>query len=228
MRIGIFGAGQLGHFLCLAARNLGMKTTVVGRFAHEPAAMVADELLLGGLDEVSVAEQLADSCDVITFEIDSVGPAVLDYLEQRAKQGDVRVAPRPETMRVVQNKAKQKDWLQAKGIPTLPGMPLDGANCDPAALASQVGLPLVQKAALGGYDGRGVQVIHTAERVFFNEVDRLLRCPLSRLRNLVDDQLVRAIAQVLLAATTAREILIDLRKKLVGLLLAAGDIRDHR
>ena len=163
--IGIFGAGQLGYFLCEAAHELGMRTFVVAQSPEDPATTVADEVIIAPLDDVSAAEQLAARCDVITFEVETIGAQVLDYLEHRSERTGLRVFPRPDTMRKVQSKVRQKVWLHAAGIPTLPHRELPADTDAAPAIVSEIGYPFVQKAASGGYDGRGVQVIRSPERL---------------------------------------------------------------
>lgn len=172
LRLGIVGGGQLGYFLCAAARHLGVRTTVLDPFQACPAARSADRLLVGRFDDLEAAAALVDECDVLTFEIETVAPEVLKHLGSRALAGDIRVAPGAETLLVLQNKALQKHWLVRHGIPTsaylhLPGGPLDGA-----ALVERFGLPLVQKATLGGFDGRGVQIVRSR-----TELDGLWQTP---------------------------------------------------
>jgi phosphoribosylaminoimidazole carboxylase (NCAIR synthetase) len=62
-------------------------------------------------------------------------------------------------MLMLQNKALQKQWLVRQGIATPAFVQLAGGPADHQALVERFGLPLVQKSATGGFDGRGVQII---------------------------------------------------------------------
>jgi 5-(carboxyamino)imidazole ribonucleotide synthase len=62
---------------------------------------------------------------------------------------------------VVQDKLTQKQALADAGIPTAEFVAIP--EPDPEAFAA-FGYPLVQKARRGGYDGRGVVVMHSAEQ----------------------------------------------------------------
>lgn len=157
-RVGIIGGGQLGWMLCRAARELHMETIVLTPQAECPAAAQADRLLIGGLDDPDIAARLADIADVITFEIEAIAPVVLELLASRAESCAVQVHPAPGVLLLLQNKLRQKLWLEKYGFPTAPFMAGAGTPED-ATTAGQLGLPLVQKAATGGYDGRGVQII---------------------------------------------------------------------
>jgi 5-(carboxyamino)imidazole ribonucleotide synthase len=161
MRIGIMGGGQLGLYLCQAAKELGLTTVVLNPEADCSAAAVADSLLVGGLDDVSAADRLAADVDLVTFEIESVAPAVLEHLANLARDRGLRVYPDPQIMLTLQNKVLQKEWLRRHGFPSSDHVVLHGGVPDTAALVARFGLPFVQKAAFGGYDGRGVQIIRT-------------------------------------------------------------------
>ena len=140
-----------------------METIVLTADPQSPASVTADRLVIGGLDSVDAAAQLAAASDVITFEIESIGPEVLSYLADTEKRGKVRVAPGVSVLQKLQNKALQKAWLVRNGLPTLPFRTLPATYPRPERLTQKFGLPLVQKAQLGGYDGRGVQIIKTEE-----------------------------------------------------------------
>ncbi|MDZ7669858.1 MAG: 5-(carboxyamino)imidazole ribonucleotide synthase [Gammaproteobacteria bacterium] len=157
-RVGIIGGGQLGWMLCRAARELHMETIVLTPQAECPAAAQADRLLIGTLDDTDIAARLADAADVITFEIEAVAPAVLELLASRVESCSVQVHPAPDVLLLLQNKLRQKLWLEKHGFPTATFMAGAGTP-DDAMAAGRLGLPLVQKAATGGYDGRGVQII---------------------------------------------------------------------
>jgi 5-(carboxyamino)imidazole ribonucleotide synthase len=166
--VGIIGGGQLGLYLCHAAARLGLRTVaqVAGRDC--PAAGAADRLVFGAPNDLIAASELAGQCDVVTFEIERIGPPVLKHLAARARRGQVRVAPSPAVMLTLQNKALQKRWLARHGFPTPPFELLPAEPDIIAGIAQRLGLPLVQKAAVGGYDGRGVQIIHAMD-----DLDRL-------------------------------------------------------
>lgn len=157
--VGIVGGGQLAHFLCGAARRLGVTSVVLDPKADCPAARSADRVVAGALDDLAAAAELADACDVITFDVETVSPEVLRYLGGRAEDGCVRVAPGAQVMLMLQNKALQKQWLVRQGIATPAFVQLAGGPADHQALVERFGLPLVQKSATGGFDGRGVQII---------------------------------------------------------------------
>ena len=160
--VGIVGAGQLAYLLCLAGRQLGLKTAVAAVHPDDPAGAAADETFCPAFDDPDVLEAFIVAVDVVTFDMEAVPPAVLAQLE--AAEADQRICIRPGTsiLRLLQDKGSQKSWLQAMGLPTLPYLSVTGDEPDLAARVRRFGLPCVQKARRGGYDGKGVQRLSRA------------------------------------------------------------------
>ena len=73
----------------------------------------------------------------------------------------VEIIPAPATICLIQNKFEQKRHYKASGIPTADFINI-GDNPDFAAVQA-FGLPCVQKAHTGGYDGRGVHIIRSPD-----------------------------------------------------------------
>lgn len=166
--VGILGAGQLGSYLCQSARHLGHSTIVVSPDSDAPAAAHADQVIVGPLTPGITASVIAQA-DVITFEREDVPRETLELLIKARDEGRCHVYPSPETLLMIQDKATQKRWLQCHDFPTAKHLECDGTE-RVESIAAQIGLPFVQKARTGGFDGRGVQIIETVE-------DALWPCP---------------------------------------------------
>ncbi len=69
------------------------------------------------------------------------------------------IGPRPESIRLMGDKAKARQTAAKAGVPVLPGSrdPLTGVE-EAAKLAAQVGFPVMLKAAAGG-GGRGMRIV---------------------------------------------------------------------
>ncbi len=159
--IGIYGGGQLGLYLCQAARRLGLRTTVVTPDLASPACAAADHVLQGDFADLDVAARLVRQVDVVTFELEAIPAVTLRFLAEAEVRGETEVAPGTATLALLQNKALQKRWLVEQGLPTATFEVHEGP-ADGRAVAARLGLPFVQKLQHGGYDGRGVQVIRSA------------------------------------------------------------------
>ncbi len=154
-RIGLVGGGQLGRMLVKAAKRLGCTSVVLDPTPDSPAGQIASKQIIGGLHDAGKLRALAAETDVITFEIEDIDTETLAEL----KRSGSRIYPAPELVAVVQDKLKQKQLLAQAGIPTAEFIEMPQA--DPDAFAA-FGYPLVQKARRGGYDGRGVAILHSA------------------------------------------------------------------
>ncbi|MBX3706759.1 MAG: ATP-grasp domain-containing protein [Pseudomonadales bacterium] len=161
LRLGIIGGGQLGRYLCAAARELGIVTVVMTDEAEPPAAATADRVIHGGLGDLAAARTLVEAVDVVTFEIEAVGADVLDLLADADARGRVAVRPGAGILATLRNKATQKRWLVDAGLPTAPFRAFNDASVRlTAADLDGFAMPVVQKSQVGGYDGRGVHIVH--------------------------------------------------------------------
>lgn len=154
-RIGLIGGGQLGRMTVKAAKRLGCTCVVLDPVQGSPAGQVAGHQIVGDYSDPAKVRELAESCDVVTFELEDIDTETLIRLEAEGK----RIFPRPELLAVIQDKYRQKCFLRDAGIPTSEFIEL--TDHDPATFAA-FGFPLVQKARRGGYDGRGVVVMAEA------------------------------------------------------------------
>lgn len=146
--IGILGGGQLGRMTALAARSMGYGVQVLDPAANCAARPVADRVVVGAFDDPLAAAELACQCDVITIEIEQIAPQALAAARQHAP-----VRPGAEVLGMVQDRARQKQWLQSQGVPLGAFAVITSA----AALleaTSTLGGSLFLKSCQGGYDGR--------------------------------------------------------------------------
>lgn len=150
--LGIVGGGQLGRMLVQAAGELGIDCVILDPHDDAPAVQVGARHVPGGLFDADALARLASGADIVTFEIESTDARVLGNL---ADLGHV-VRPRPDTLAVIQNKLRQKEFLRDNGLPTSRFESLERPT---ASALRAFGLPAVQKLQRGGYDGRGVHIV---------------------------------------------------------------------
>ena len=155
-RIGIIGGGQLGLMLAMAARRLGCTCVILDPLPASPAGQAAGHQIVGDYSDPAKIRELAASCDVITFELEDIDVAPLLQLEQAG----YAIHPAPAILATIQDKLKQKVFLREAGIATAEFTEISKPD---ASEFAEFGHPLVQKARRGGYDGRGVAVMKTAE-----------------------------------------------------------------
>lgn len=146
--IGILGGGQLGRMTALAARAMGYRVQVLDPGADCAASPVADRVVVAPFDDADAAADLASQCDVVTLEIEKIGPAALDAVAAR-----VPLRPGAHIVRMVQHRGRQKSWLAENGFPVGAYAIVQSAD-ELAAAARDIGPSLFVKSSEGGYDGR--------------------------------------------------------------------------
>ncbi|MFC7138935.1 5-(carboxyamino)imidazole ribonucleotide synthase [Halosimplex aquaticum] len=159
--LGVVGGGQLGRMLAEAAAPLGVEVLVSDPTPDAPAAPVARDQIVGGFDDPEAVRELAERSDYLTFEIELADP---DLLERVAQETDTPVHPKPETLRIIEDKLVQKRRLAEAGVPVPQFREVDSADELREAL-DDLGYPAMLKARKGGYDGRGNVPVETPDDV---------------------------------------------------------------
>jgi 5-(carboxyamino)imidazole ribonucleotide synthase len=154
-RIGLIGGGQLGRMMVKAAKRLGCTCVVLDPYPGSPAGQVAGHQIIGGYHDPAKLRELAESCDVVTYELENIDTDTLIQLELEGH----KIYPAPGVLSTLQDKLTQKKFLSQASIPTSEFIEMAEPNL---ADFETFGFPLVQKARRGGYDGRGVSVMMDA------------------------------------------------------------------
>jgi acetyl-CoA carboxylase, biotin carboxylase subunit len=172
-KILIANRGEIALRIIQACRELGVATVAVHSTADRESLHVvyADEEVCIG-PPPSSASYLNVSSIIAAAEItgaEAVHPGY-GFLAENAHFAEVLgeckmawIGPRPETIRLMGDKAKARQTAAACGVPVLPGSeePLPDAAAA-ARLAAAVGLPVILKAAAGG-GGRGMRIVSSPE-----------------------------------------------------------------
>ena len=146
--IGILGGGQLGRMTAMAARSLGYRVQILDPDPSCPASFVVDSCFTASFDDAHAAANLARGSDVVTLEIEQVSIA---SLEQAAQHAPVR--PDAAVLKIVQDRIRQKQWLQTSGFPIGEWAAIVNASELDSAIV-KFGRNCFIKATAGGYDGR--------------------------------------------------------------------------
>jgi len=158
MKVGILGGGQLGRMMLQAAANYEVDTFLMENDPNCPAAHLCHHFVLGNITDYNDVYAFGKQLDAITIEIEKVNTEALIQLE---KEG-VKVYPSPSAINIIQDKILQKQLYKEHQIPS-PDFVVTQTKAD---LHQHINLlPSVHKIGKGGYDGRGVQVIRTAEDI---------------------------------------------------------------
>ena len=155
--IGIIGGGQLGRMMAMAAKEAGYKIAVLEPTMDSPCGQVADIRIVAPYDDEAALEELAEVSDVITYEFENIDYDGLKRLTQIAY-----VPQGAELVRITQNRVTEKAAIVEAGCPVAP-YAVANTYTDLLANIDTVGYPCIVKTARGGYDGKGQQLLQSAD-----------------------------------------------------------------
>ena len=148
--VGILGGGQLARMTVEAANRLGIKVAVLENQEDSPAGQIAAFEIVGHWSDQAALDSLIEISDVVTLENEFVDYEVL----QRLEAAGLPVYPSALTLRLIQDKALQKQTLLGSGLP-VPAFASVETQDEVVDFARTHGWPLILKARRNGYDGKG-------------------------------------------------------------------------
>jgi len=146
--IGLLGGGQLGRMTGYAARSLGYDVHVLDPDPECPARAIASRTITAPFGDAAAAAELARGVNVVTLEIEQIGADALAAVAEI-----VPLRPSAEAVVIVQDRLRQRTWLDANGFPLGPWRSAATAAEATEAVAT-LGRSVLKKP-VGGYDGRG-------------------------------------------------------------------------
>mmetsp|Transcript_13017 Transcript_13017/g.25265 ORF Transcript_13017/g.25265 Transcript_13017/m.25265 type:complete len:925 (+) Transcript_13017:186-2960(+) len=159
--VGVLGGGQLGRMMALDGARLGLDLVCLDPSGAEASAAPVCRVVKGSfMDRDAV---VALSGDVLTVEIEHVNVDALEELERQGRP----VHPSPSALRIIADKAVQKDVMGASGVPIIDYEKVD-ATVDAVRDAAENrlgGYPVMLKSRCMAYDGRGNAVVKNAEGI---------------------------------------------------------------
>ena len=158
--VAMIGGGQLARMTHQAAIALGQSLRVLASDAHDSAALVAADVVLGDHRDLDALRRAADGATVLTFDHEHVPTEHLRALEADGH----RVAPGPAALVHAQDKLVLRRALAEAGEPQPAWAEVSTVHAV-TAFADDVGWPVVLKTPRGGYDGKGVFVVHGPDEV---------------------------------------------------------------
>ena len=158
LKTGILGGGQLGRMLLQAAANYPVETFVMENDSTCPAAHLCHHFIKGDITNFDDVYNFGKGLNALTIEIESVNEDALLQLESEG----VKIYPKPSALKIIKNKILQKQFYKDNEIPTSDFVITQNLS----DLNQHINfLPAVHKIGMGGYDGRGVQVMQTKEDI---------------------------------------------------------------
>lgn len=157
-KLGILGGGQLGKMLLTETRKFDIQTLVLDPSEEAPARYSCNAFYKGSLMDYDTVYQFGKMVNLLTIEIENVNLDALDKLEEEG----LSIFPSPKTLRLIQNKGRQKDFYVEHNIPTAPHQRFVDLNDLRKSLEKDdLEFPFVWKCAQFGYDGNGVKIVRS-------------------------------------------------------------------
>ncbi len=147
--LGVIGGGQLGRMFLQAAQRMGYRAGVLSELPEGPGAQVAHWSVVGPTHHLPALRAFADRAQAATVEFENVSAPALRWLGRR-----MPVRPGWRTVRVSQDRLREKTFLARHGLPLAPWRPVR-TDAELARAAEVLGFPLILKTAASGYDGKG-------------------------------------------------------------------------
>ena len=152
--LAVIGGGQLARMMAQPAIALGLPLRLLAEAEGVSAAQVVVDHLVGDYRDLDTLRRATEGASVVTFDHEHVPTEHLHALEASG----LAVRPGPEALVHAQDKAAMRERLSAMGVPC-PRHAVVGTVEDVVAF----GFPCVLKTTRGGYDGKGVWVVHAPE-----------------------------------------------------------------
>lgn len=150
--LGIIGGGQLGMMLTEAAKKMPEQISqviVLDPTQNCPASKSGAKQIVADFKDKNAIVELSLQSDIITYEIESGDSQVLESL-----RSEVLINPKPETLRIIQDKYLQKKFLSENNIPVAEFFPIDSLE-DLEGKIQNWNYRGLLKTRRDAYDGRG-------------------------------------------------------------------------
>jgi len=155
-KLGVLGGGQLGRMLLTETQKFDIHTSILDSNKNAPCAAICNTFVVGDLLDFDAVYNFGKTVDLLTIEIENVNLDALDKLELEG----LTIYPKPKDLRIIQSKAKQKNFYFDNNIPTAPFSHFafleELVHCIENNI---IDFPFVWKAARFGYDGNGVKIV---------------------------------------------------------------------
>ena len=158
-KLGVLGGGQLGRMLLAETQKLDIHTSILESNKNAPCAEICNTFVVGDLLDFDAVYNFGKTVDVLTIEIENVNLDALDKLENEG----LTIYPKPKDLRIIQSKARQKNFYVDHQIPTAEFSHYAHLEeLKHAVENNSIEFPFVWKAARFGYDGNGVKMVKSS------------------------------------------------------------------
>ena len=158
--LGIIGGGQLGKMLLSECNKMSIKTHVLDPNENSPCKKITNKFYCGDFKDFDTVLNFGNECDLITFEIEHINVDALEKLEKSGK----KVYPSSETLKIIQDKNKQKCFFKEHDIPSADFKYFNNLDDLYESIKNDdINFPCVWKKTKFGYDRFGVKILRSVD-----------------------------------------------------------------
>jgi len=148
--LGIIGGGQLGMFICIAAKKFDLKTLVYSEEEHFSAKKFCDKYIIGNIKKKEKINQFIEGSDFYTVETENIDKDFLRIIEKKKN-----LFPSSNIVETAQNRLREKKFLNSlKNIKTTRFFEINNFR-DLENSAKYLNFNCILKTQEFGYDGKG-------------------------------------------------------------------------
>lgn len=152
--IAVIGGGQLARMMVPPAVDLNLTLKTLVEAEDSSAAQVTPCAIVGDPHDLGDVLRLVEDSHVVTFEHEHIPQEVLAELD-----ASVSVQPPPKALLYAQDKLAMRRKLTEIGVP-VPRWAHVTSDKQMRSFGEEVSWPFIAKTPVGGYDGKGVRVVH--------------------------------------------------------------------
>ncbi|MFW0773712.1 5-(carboxyamino)imidazole ribonucleotide synthase [Paenarthrobacter nitroguajacolicus] len=156
--IGVVGGGQLARMMAPPATALGFELRVLAEGEDVSAVAAVATAPIGDYKDLDALLEFSKGLDVLTFDHEHVPT---EHLQALLDAG-VNVQPGPDALVNAQDKLVMRAAIDRLGLPNPEWSAVNTVE-DLVAFGDRIGWPVVLKTPRGGYDGKGVRIVDSAE-----------------------------------------------------------------
>ena len=161
-KLGILGGGQLGKMLIAECNKMDISVSVLDPSNGSPCKNICEKFECGDFKDYYTVVKFGEKCDIITFEIEHVNVDALEFLEKNGKE----VYPKSKTLKIIQDKNKQKSFFKKSSIPTANFKFFSNISEFKSSISqNKINFPCIWKKTKFGYDGFGVKILKSVDDI---------------------------------------------------------------
>ncbi|MET3367085.1 UNVERIFIED_CONTAM: 5-(carboxyamino)imidazole ribonucleotide synthase [Jeotgalibacillus campisalis] len=156
--IGVVGGGQLARMMAPPATALGFELRVLAEGEDVSAVAAVATAPIGDYKDLDALLEFSKGLDVLTFDHEHVPT---EHLQALLDAG-VNVQPGPDALVNAQDKLVMRAAIDRLGLPNPEWSAVNSVE-DLVTFGDRIGWPVVLKTPRGGYDGKGVRIVDSAD-----------------------------------------------------------------